>query len=154
MNEPTSGITTGVLLKNLAYIPAAIIAVGLDINSYLILAIFLLFDLFTGVWRSIVIEGLDSLRSWKGINGFFSKFLFLSVPIVVAYMGHGIGMDMKSMAQMALGVLLLFTGYSILGNIYSIRSGKPYTEPDAMRYILKVAQGVLDKYTVPPDHKK
>ncbi len=144
-------ISAGVAIKNFLYIPAAV--VGISMENMGVLIILLLFDIITGIWRSAAVEGGKSITSWRALNGFFSKFLFISVPITVAYMGHGIGFEVAPLVRMAMGVLILGTGYSILGNIYTIRTGKKVKEFDALQVILYQIQKLLDKYTVPPEHK-
>ena len=147
----TEHLTLGGVLKNLAYVPAAI--AGISIGSYFVLACLLVFDIATGMWRSAIVNGGGSLKSFRALNGFFSKFLFLSVPVVIAYMGHGIGLNLNAIATASLGVLTLGTGYSILGNIYTIRTGQAVAEFDALRVILRSIEGILNKYMVPTDHK-
>lgn len=146
-NEP---ITTLAIAKNVGYLPA--ILLGMSLHSYGILAVFIAFDIVTGIWRSAVINGGQSITSWKAINGLLSKFLFLFIPVVVAYMGKGMGLDLVALAQSALGLLIGATGYSIIGNIYSIRSGKAVKEFDAVKYILLAIERVLEKLE-PDGHK-
>lgn len=147
MDTPT---TTYVTIKNLSYIPAMIL--GLSMHSYSSLAVLLIIDVITGAWRSSVLEGGQSVTSWKAVNGLVSKFLFLLIPLVVAFMGKGIGLELVSLAQSALGVLILATGYSIIGNIYTIRTGIRVKEFDAIRIILKQIEALLEKFE--PQSKK
>ena len=147
-NEPT---TQWVILKNLLYLPAAM--AGLSMESMSVLVLLLIFDMITGIWRAGVLGGGEAITSVRAINGFFSKFLFVAVPITVAYMGHGVGIDASALVQMAIGVLILGTGYSILGNIYTIRTGQKVKEFDALQFILYQVQKVIEKYAVPHDHK-
>lgn len=146
-----SDATIWTLVKNIAYIPAAV--AGISMESYVALALLLIVDIFTGIWRAVVTDGGQAITSWRALNGFFSKLLFLSVPIVVAFMGHGVGLDFSPMAKMALGVLTLGTGYSVIGNIYTIRTGERVAEYDVLRIILYQIQRILDRYVAPPGHK-
>lgn len=145
-------ISATVVIKNLLYIPAAL--AGISMENYSILGILLIIDVFTGVWRSAVISGGDSVTSWKGINGLISKFLVLLIPLVVAYMGHGIGIDLNAMVGSALGILITATGYSIIGNIYGIRTGKAVREFDAVRFLLLQVEKLLERIDPPHDKGK
>lgn len=146
-NEPLS---SWVLIKNILYVPA--IFVGLSMQSFGILGVLLIVDVLTGIWRSATVNGGASVTSVKAINGIVSKFLFLLIPLVVAYMGHGLGLDLIGIAQAALGVLIFATGYSIIGNIYTIRTGNSVKEFDAVRLILSWLERYLEKIERPP-HK-
>jgi len=136
-------ITGWVLIKNILYVPA--IFVGLSMQSFGILAVLLILDVITGIWRSWSMYGGDSVTSAKAINGIISKFLFLLIPLVVAYMGHGAGLNLVAVAQAALGILIFATGYSIIGNIYTIRTGVAVKEFDAVRLILSWIEEYLAK---------
>lgn len=140
-------ITVFAVVKNLAYVPA--ILVGLSLHSYGILAIFLILDIITGIWRSAAINGGSSITSWKAINGFMSKFLFLLIPVVLAWAGQGVGLNLVALAQSALGVLILSTGYSIIGNIYTVRTGNAVKEFDAVRIILLQIENLLKRIEPP-----
>lgn len=138
---------TGVaLLKNAMYIPAFIL--GMSMHSFGILFCFILLDMLTGVWRAVVTDGSKSITSTAFINGLASKLLFMLIPLIVAYMGKGIGLDLTAMAGGALSMLILAQGYSIIGNIYTIRTGQRVTEFDAVRFILVKIKDLIDSVTV------
>ena len=136
--------TTSAIIKNIGYIPA--LFVGLSMENYTILAILLVVDVITGVWRSYIVQGGRSITSFKAINGLLSKFLFLLVPMTVAIMGRGLELDLVWLAQMALGLLMLATGYSIIANIYGIRTGKETREFDVIKIILVQIEGILERF--------
>lgn len=150
MQPSETDIIIAAVVKNAMYLPA--IFVGLSTHNFAVLAILLLLDIITGAWRSAVINGPQSVTSWRALNGLASKMLFLLIPLVVAHMGRGFDLDLAGVAQAALGVLMLFTGYSIIGNIYGIRTGKMAKEYDAVRVVLNMLEKVLDRLA-PPDHK-
>lgn len=145
----TESVSALTVAKNLSYGPAAVL--GILMHTYWILAIFLILDMVTGIWRSYVLYGGTSITSRKTINGFVSKFLFLLIPVVLAYMGVGIGLDLIFIAQSALGVLIFATGYSIIGNIYAASTGHTVKEFDAVRLILNWIQTYLEKLETPPN---
>ena len=142
LNEVSSGILTPTI-KNLGYFPAVV--VGLSIENYSILIILLVVDIITGIWRSAVLHTGDSITSRKAINGIMSKFLFLLIPVTLAVMGKGLGLDLVGLARMALGLLMFFTGYSIISNIHSIHTGKRTKEFDVVRIILMQLENFLGR---------
>lgn len=139
-HEPFSTFS---LAKNLAYIPAFLL--GLSSESYVILACFMALDTFLGVMRVYVVHGGKYIRSYKLTAGIVSKLSVLLVPLLIAYTGKGVGLDMLWLAQWALGALLLAQFYSIVSNIYSIRLQKDVDEFDAVSWVLRRVQKVIEK---------
>lgn len=140
------------IAKNIGYIPAFLL--GMSMHSFGILFIFILLDIFTGIWRVGVVVGGNGIKSRHAINGLASKMLFILIPLVIAYTGKGIGLDLTKMAGGFLGLLIASTGYSIIGNIYTIRTGKEVAEFDAVRLILMSIRRLLDNLTDNKDRKK
>lgn len=138
------------ILKNALYMPAFVL--GMEMHSFTILIAFIIIDMFTGVWRVGVTKGGQEIRSAHFINGLVSKMLFVLIPLVVAYAGKGIGLDLIAFASGCLSLLILATAYSIIGNIYTIRTGIEAAEFDAVRFILMKVKELLDK-AAPDGHK-
>lgn len=139
----TNELTTTGILKNLGYIPA--VYLGISMEQFTILAVLLVVDIITGIWRSAIVGGGQSVTSWKAINGFMSKMLFLLIPLVIAAAGKSVGVELVVLAKSALGLLTLATSYSIIGNIYGIRTGKVVKEFDAIHYILIYIEKLLKR---------
>lgn len=133
------------IFKNILYIPAFLL--GMQMHSFTILLAFIVVDMITGVWRVAIVHGGKEIRSVHAINGLVSKLLFALIPLVIAYAGKGIGVDLIRFATGALSLLILATGYSIIGNIYTIRSGVPVKEFDAVRFILSAFRRLLEGFT-------
>lgn len=143
MSEP---ITTGTILKHLAYIPAVIF--GLSTHSYAILAFFILLDTFTGVLRAGILHGWREVTSFKFTTGLVSKLLIIFIPLMIALAGKGVGMDLTFVAQSAIGMLILAQFYSILGNIHAIKIRKDVKEFDAVSWVIAHIQSVVEKMLV------
>lgn len=144
-------ITPTSIVKNLMYIPTFLL--GMSMHSFTILIVFIACDMITGIWRVAAISGGKEIKSAKAINGLASKMLFAFVPLVIAYTGKGIGLDLAAFASGTLSLLIVSTAYSIIGNIYTIRTGVVIAEFDAMRVILNAVKGLLDKITIDNKHK-
>ena len=143
MSEP---ITTGTILKHLAYIPAVIF--GLSTHSYAILAFFILLDTFTGVLRAGILHGWREVTSFKFTTGLVSKLLIIFIPLMIALAGKGVGMDLTFVAQSAIGMLILAQFYSILGNIHAIKIRKDVKEFDAVSWVISHVQSIVEKMLV------
>jgi hypothetical protein len=136
------------LLKNLSYIAtfvASVQYVGLTPESVLILTGFIILDIITGILKSLALYGGQSVRSIKVTSGLLAKLLLLFIPFVIALSGKAIGVDISMLAVSAINILILSQAYSIIGNIYSIQTGKETTEFDAVSFILKQVREVLER---------
>ena len=129
------------IIKNIAYIPA--ILLGLSLDSYFILAVFMSVDIVLGITRTIVIYGGKHFRSYRLSVGVISKLMMLIVPLIVVWTGKGVGLDLLFLAQWSLGALILAEAYSILGNIHAIRIRRDVPEFDAISWILQKIQITL-----------
>ena len=144
-------MTTGAIIKNVLYVP--VFFLGMSMHDFGILFVFIVLDMITGIWRVYVMQGGTAIKSRHAINGLTSKMLFIVIPLVVAYTGKGIGLDLTALATGCLGLLIASTGYSIIGNIYTIRTGIAVAEFDAVRFILMWIRNLLDKLTADKDGK-
>lgn len=136
-------ITLVTILKNLAYIPAAYL--GLSMESFGILAVLMLIDTVLGIIRAGVVHGWREVTSHKASFGILSKLAMISVPVVVALAGKGVGINLVAVASGALSMLIVSETYSILGNVQSIRIRKDIKEFDAVNYTLSRVRDLLEK---------
>lgn len=137
-------ITAGTIAKNLGYIPALFFA-GLSGEAHIILAVLMVVDTIFGVIRVYVVYGGEHIRSYRLSAGVLSKLTVLGVPLLIAWGGRGAGLDFLFLAQATLGVLCLAQLYSILGNIYSIRVRRDVKEFDAVAFILRKVQLLIER---------
>ena len=135
---------TLITLKNLIYIP--ILFVGLPIENYSILFYLMVFDIITGLIASYVIRGKHSLKSHVFTVGILSKLLIMLIPLVIALVAKGIDIDIVWFASHALSLFILSEGYSIIGNIISIRQRKYIAEFDAISWVLNFLRKGLLKF--------
>lgn len=127
-------------IKNLLYIPAFFIALGIPEQtswSITILTILMLVDFITGVSASYKINGRCSITSKRMTSGALSKLVILLIPFIIAITGKGIGIDFMTYVQGSLVILILSEAYSNLGNIQSFRIGKKVAEVDAVSLLLQ-----------------
>lgn len=131
------------ITKNLAYIPAFLL--GLSTESYAILGAFMAIDMLLGITRVYTIHGGIHIKSYKAKAGVISKLTILAIPLLIVYLGKGVGLNLLPLAQWAIGAFLLAEFYSIVSNIYSIRLGKDIEEFDAVSFILKKLQKIIER---------
>jgi uncharacterized membrane protein YbhN (UPF0104 family) len=97
--------------------------------------------MFTGIIKSYRIH--RSITSRRMRLGVMSKAVIITAPITISLVGLGIGIDMSFIAQSVVTALILSEGYSIIGNLYTARTGVVTTEFDAIAYILLNIKKIL-----------
>lgn len=140
MHETPTIIT---LLKNAGYVPALIL--GLSTESYAILGTLMIVDTIFGVARVGTLYGWEHISSYRLSSGVLSKLSIIGVPLFIAMAGRGAGMNLNFVAQGAIGMLCLAQLYSILGNVYSIRTKQEVREFDAVSWVLRRLQTIIER---------
>lgn len=118
-----------------AVLATSLTLLGVDKESFTLLAILLLIDYLTGVSKAYRLK--ESITSNKMKYGIVSKMSLLLIPIVIAIAAKSIHANASSVLFTGINILVLSEVYSIIGNIYSIRSGESLPEIDAVSYIGK-----------------
>ncbi len=139
----TASTTFWVVVKNLAYIPMAFL--GLSHENYTILAVLMVIDTVTGLIRSGIVHGTKTITSKNLSIGILSKLSLITIPLVIALAGKGVGLQITWLAKSALSMLILSECYSILGNIQSIRIKQDVHEFDAVNFVLEKVRNILEK---------
>lgn len=142
-NDELTNITLWAIIKNSSYIAA--IFVGLSLDNYSILAVFMLVDTFLALVRVSIVHGPRAIKSYRLISGLTSKMTILIIPLIIAHTGKGVGLDLVPIATSALSVLILAHAYSILGNIHSIYLRRDVYEFDAISWVLTKIQLTIER---------
>jgi len=138
-------------IKNGSYIAAlasSSMFLGLVPISVEVLLILIVADVVTGILKSATIHGCHSIRSSILQRGLVAKGLLIAVPATLALAGKGVQIDLAFLAQGILNLLILSEAYSVIGNIYSIRTGQIQTEFDAVAFVLRSIRNLLKKVIV------
>lgn len=141
--QPMQEFSFLTFMKNVGYVPMLLL--GLSGQSVLILAVFMLIDTFLGATRVGIVHGSQHVKSYKATVGLISKLFVLTVPLLTVWAGEGVGIDLHILATGTINVLILAQFYSILSNIYSIHLRKDVEEFDAVSFILRRVQGIIEK---------
>ena len=114
---------------------------GLDKEAYAIYSILLVIDLFTG-WIKAGKLGIarTSVRLKYGV---LTKLMLLLMPIVLALGAKAVGLEFKTILDVCITILVLSEVYSIIGNMYTIKSGEELPEYDAVAMIGSKLRSVL-----------
>lgn len=130
---------------SLSYAPAIALLEYLDlsIEKMSILGLLLMIDYISGITKAFVIG--EQIKSKRAIAGILSKLMVLTIPLVLAFMAKGIGIDAKGYVSYAIDLLIVAETYSIIGNIYSIKTGEKVQEIDAISIIIRALSRFLQK---------
>ena len=113
----------------------ALVWAGVDEQTYTIFAVLLVFDYLTGITKAFILE--QKITSNRSKYGIASKLSLLIIPVILGLGGKAVDADFALTIYWAMNVLILSEVYSIVGNIYSIRSGEEMPEFDAVQAIGK-----------------
>lgn len=114
---------------------------GLDKEAILFFAVLLLIDYITGLGKALAIK--ESITSNKMKYGILSKLSLLIIPITVAIAGKSVNVDMTYIIYASMNVLVLSEVYSIIANIYSMRTHKELPEFDVTRLLARKIKVIL-----------
>ncbi len=114
----------GIYATTMAYL-------GIDKEAFMLFGILLLFDYLTGLVKARRLG--HSITSNKMKYGIFSKFVLILIPFTMAILAKIIGAKNYDMVlYMGMNILAISEFYSIVGNIYSIRTKKELPEYDVV----------------------
>ena len=134
MIEATTGIK---IIWNAIIILFSGILAYLEISQepFTLFAVLLILDYFTGVWKAKNL--CISITSSKMKYGIISKLSLLLIPITIAIGAKAVGADSHYVLISGMYILIFSEVYSIIGNIYSIRTKDELPEYDAVAMIGK-----------------
>ncbi|WP_373069820.1 phage holin family protein [Sulfurimonas sp.] len=110
-----------------------LVYLDIEVETYSIYAVLLIIDLFTGWIKAGKLgEPRTSVRMKYGI---LTKLMLLLMPIVLALGAKAVGVEFKTILDVCMTILVLSEVYSIIGNMYTIKSGGELPEYDAIAMI-------------------
>ncbi len=130
---------------NLFYLPFVGIMYYLNMDSevFTIFSVLLVIDLVTGWFKTIALG--NKPESWRLANGIISKIVLIIVPLVLALALKALHIDGEAIFYVAIDALILSEVYSILGNAYTIRTGKYAKEYDVLSKLLRLIRNTLNR---------
>jgi phage-related holin len=131
------------LINNTIYTLVTLILTVLNPEAVMILSVFILIDIMTGIFADARIKGVNKITSKRLSFGILFKLMMLLIPMIVVLTGRGIGLDLHMLAVWSLNMLIVSEALSIIGNIQEIKTGKEVAEMDAVNLILGKIRNVL-----------
>lgn len=129
---------------NLFLLPLASLLQFLEIDAQklTILVVLMCIDMITGTFKAYRTKENITSRRW--IAGFLSKLVVLLVPFTIALMAKGVDFEVKWFIGFSLSIMVIAEAYSILGNIYTFKTGESVAEIDAVSAVIKVLRNFLE----------
>lgn len=117
---------------------------GIDAYAVFVLMGLMSLDMLLGVVKARKLKELENPSSKEAKKGITTKVIMLILPVVAGLLW---GLIDKSNAvkisNLLLVALALAEGYSVVGNSYSVLTGKVVSEYDAVTFIFKsVSNGI------------
>lgn len=131
---------------NFLYLPLTVMLSSMDTNQLMILGWLIIIDFITGISKSIVLK--IAITKNRAIEGVIFKSITLLIPLVVALVAKGLGLDIKEYVFWIISILIVAEGYGIFGNILSIRNKKEVEEQDVINILLHNLRKILEKFMI------
>lgn len=110
-------------------------------EPFTLFSILLIIDYLTGLAKAKTLQ--VSITSNKMKYGLISKLSLLIIPIILAIGAKATGADYHYVLLSGMYILILSEVYSIIGNIYSIRTREELPEYDAVAMLGKQIRNIL-----------
>lgn len=102
-----------------------------------IFAVVLILDFVFGI-TDAYLKNRESVKSQTAIRGLVKKLSKLLLPMIVVVVLKGAGFEnIQPLVGSIMGILIVAEGYSIIGHIYCINTGKNLPEIDGFEYAIK-----------------
>jgi hypothetical protein len=112
---------------------------GIDHEAFYILTLLILIDYITGLGKCY------RLKLNQTSYTIVAKLSLILVPLAVALTSKGLEMNAELLVFVAMDILILSELYSIIGNIYTIRSGNLLPEYDAIALLANKIKNLMIK---------
>lgn len=116
---------------------------GINAEAFMLFAVLLAIDYMTGVAKANIIG--EAITSTKMKYGVISKLSILIIPLVLAVVAKIVGADFAFVLLVGINILAISEAYSIIGNIYTIKTKKSLPEYDAISAIGRRLRKILEK---------
>lgn len=103
---------------------------GLDVEVFIVFAFLLILDYLSGLGKARVLG--HQITSNKMKYGIVSKLSLIIIPLTLALAAKGVKIDATNVLYVGMNILILSELYSIIGNIYALRTKEELPEYDAV----------------------
>lgn len=117
---------------------------GIDVEAFTMFSVLLVVDYATGLMKARAIN--ESITSNKMKYGVASKLSLVIIPIVLAVGGKAMCIDITNIIFVSVNLLVLSELYSIISNVYAIRTKEELPEYDVVSIIGRKIKYTLIKF--------
>lgn len=148
-NVPLKEVVTINLLSptamsmNMFYIPA-VVFLNSNAEQLASLIMVMMIDFLTGLMKAQRL--CKKFTGYKFRMGIYMKFASFLLPFLFALTAKEIGYDITLFIPFCISTLILIEIYSIIGNIYTIRTGKELEDKDLLSFFLLSTRNAIDKH--------
>ena len=140
----TEGLSVKVMFNVLIISIGTFMAyIGIDKEAFTLFGVLLFIDYFTGLLKANSIN--QTISSNKMKYGIVSKLSLLVIPIMIGVASRAIDTDLSMIEYSSINIMVLSEMYSIIGNIYSIRTKEELPEWEVISIIGKNIRNFLIK---------
>jgi phage-related holin len=121
---------------NFLYIPL-VLFINQFAEQIMILTMFMVIDFTSGLGKSYVMHEKFSLH--RALAGVLTKLFTICIPFLLHFTSNGVGEyadQVKNLISYGFSVLIIIEVYSILGNIYAIRTGTELEDKDLLSWFI------------------
>ena len=131
------------LLYNLFIVFTASILtfLGLNAETFFLFSLLLFFDFITGIGKARALG--QNITSDKMKYGIISKMSLVVIPLVLGIAAKAMQMPSGNILFIGMNILILSEAYSIIGNVYAIRTKDELPEYDALALLGKKIRTML-----------
>lgn len=115
---------------------------GINPDAFFVLSVLVVFDYITGIGKAKKLK--IPITSKTSTYGILAKLSILIMPLILGLTAKGLDVDASTFVNVAMDLIILSELYSIIGNVYTIRSGEKIAEYDALSLLAnKIKQTML-----------
>lgn len=126
-------LTPKAMLMNFLYLPFLMLLQEHG-EQLLILIVLMFLDFVTGMMKSRKL--CKKITRYKFEIGAYMKFITLLLPFLFAFTAKGVGYEIDDLISFVIGTFIVIEFYSIIGNAYTIRTGKELEDKDFLSFAL------------------
>lgn len=116
---------------------------GLNAETFFLFSVLLLLDFITGVGKARALN--HNITSDKMKYGIISKMSLVIIPLVLGIAAKATQMPSENILFIGMNILILSETYSIIGNVYAMRTKDELPEYDALSLLGKKIRSMLIK---------
>lgn len=120
---------------------AILVYLGLDSEVFSLFALLLLLDYISGIAKAKVLGVAITSNRMK--YGLISKISLIIMPITLAIGAKAAGADFTHVLAVSMNILIVSEVYSVIGNVYAIRTREELPEYDVVASLGKKIRTVL-----------